>query len=161
MTTISNKPRIEVFVEDQGVNGQNNFWRVRLWLRARSRVAVLAQEVFEHEYKRQNWTRYILSVFWPATRRQFLEGMEIDGHAVEVAASVRFYGSSVQASEYGEARALVAANSSYADKGLFIGETADTVAKRLAERRAFAKGWVARNERRLDDWRIALRSVPV
>ena len=156
---ISQNPPIEIFSDFKGINGRNNLFRVQLWTSAKDRLAVLSQEVFEHEHKRENMARYILTFFWPPARRRFREDMEIDGHAIEVAAGHAIYGRAVGTVEWQEAKSLLDPESSYHAAGMFKGLSVEDVVERLASRRDFARRWVARNRTRIDAWSAAIRTA--
>jgi len=154
---ISNNPPIDLFTEFKGINGRNDLFGVELWRGAPNRLAVLAQEVFEHEHKRKNLFRYVLTIFWPPARRRFREDMEIDGHAIEVAATHAIYGRPIKNVEWQEAKDLTDPSSSYRAAGMFKGLSTEDVVAKLEKRRDFARRWVASNKSRIDVWSAALR----
>lgn len=151
--TISRSPRIVLFDTAEGRNGANNLFRVRLWAGAARPAAVLAQEIFEMEYKRGRFLRWFVARIVPGWRRRFDEEMELIGHAVEIEAAIHLYVADRSFMETHEARSLTAFGSSYARRGMFKGLSISDVRLSLRARRVTAARWLRENSERLAGWK--------
>lgn len=149
---ISFYPLAWSFSKANGVNGQNSLARVRIRREAPHPTAVLAQELYEHWHKRR-WLG--LPYFWAVirgreSRIQYLEEMELMGHAIEAEFAAIGYQADVKRKRLSEARAMISPVNSYRKRGLFEDMDSATVATLLEIRSGDALGWINRNRSTLE-----------
>jgi hypothetical protein len=121
----------------KGANGRNWPLLVIMDPEAPYPLAVLAQELYEAEYK-VNPLNLIASLTGEGARE-----LELRGHEVEVQAAVRLYGASETAHRQSEAKALT----TYPQ---FKGWTLEQLEMGMMEHTGSAMRWVAKNIRRLE-----------
>ena len=131
----------KVRIDDlDGRNAKNNAFRVVIDRSVPFRAAVLAQELYEAERK-QDPIRAIEIRLDSSAERQ----LEIEGHAVEIAAAVLLYGQDEAAY-----RAKEAASMHRGYGGLFRDMPVAEIIAAMERQSARAEGWVQKNRARLE-----------
>lgn len=121
-----------------GKNGTNNLFSVKVDPAAKYPLAVLAQELYESDYK---WHPRVIAVrLSKAAQRE----MEYRGHEVEVQAAVELYGADEDAHRRDEGEVM-----HYGYDGIFKHLLVPEIISEMEKHTIMAKQWVQDNKDRL------------
>lgn len=162
-------PRPNVRASKLGsANARNNIFTISVWGGCPVFAGVLAQEVYERNFKRL----IFVAVFVPLAivaalvepllvplalvpalalpaLRPIRERMELMGHEIEAVVAADYYGEDLEAYELSEAENLT--RGSYRDKGLFPRKSATDIAALIREKRVAAREWAHRRRQMIAD----------